>query len=169
MSQNKERFYTTKTALEIIRMKTVSFMTYAAKIGAMVGQATEEQSEVLMKYAEKIGYSFQIRDDILDIIATQNGMGKTVLSDLKGGRSNFILAHALESIPSEKKRELVMQIDNGNVDLALARIGEMKSIEYSTEIARSYMEAAKDIIRGFGFFNEDLLLLFADFAMNRIY
>jgi geranylgeranyl diphosphate synthase type I len=169
MSKNKEQFCTTKTALDIISMKTVSFMTYAAKVGAMVGHATEEQSEILMKYAEMLGYTFQIRDDILDIVATQNGTEKTILSDLKGGRSNFVLAHALESCSPEKRREIAKQLNDGNVDFVFARIREMKSIEYSTEIAKNYMEAAKDIIRGFGFFNEDLLILLADFAMKRLY
>jgi geranylgeranyl diphosphate synthase type I len=169
MSQKKDQSYTTKAALNIIRMKTVSFMVSAAKVGAMLGHANEKQLEALVGYAENLGYSFQIRDDVLDIVATQNGTGKTVLSDLKGSRSNFVLAHAIENCSLIQRKELVKGLTRGEVDYALARIKESKSVEYSTLIAKKYLEEAKDKIQGFDFANEELLLLLADFAMNRLY
>ncbi|RDE15051.1 MAG: hypothetical protein C4K48_05075 [Candidatus Thorarchaeota archaeon] len=169
MSQNKAQTYTTKAALDIIRMKTVAFMTYAAKVGAILGKATEEQSELLMKYAEDLGFSFQIRDDILDIVATQNGTGETGLSDLNRNVSNFVLAHTIESSSPRKKKELIRKLDEGDVDFAFERIKEMKSIEYATETAKEFMEAAKDRIRGTNFSNGELLMLLADFAVKRQY
>ncbi len=169
MSQNRAHSYTTKAALDIIRMKTVAFMTYAAKVGAVLGHATEEQSEVLTKYAEELGYSFQIRDDILDIIATQNETGETGLSDLKGNVSNFVLAHAIESCSPKGRKQLIQNLDEGDVDSAFEHIKEMKSIEYSTETAKEFVESAKDRIRGSNFSNEELLMLLADFAVKRQY
>ena len=169
MSQERAHYYTTKAALDIIRMKTVAFMTYAAKIGAILGKATEEQSDLLTKYAEELGYSFQIRDDILDIIATQSRTGETGLSDLKGSVSNFVLAHTIENSPPRKKKELIRRLDQDDVDFAFAQIKEMKSIEYSTEIANEFMEAAKGRIRESNFPNGELLILLADFAVKRQY
>ncbi len=169
MSQKKVQSYTTDAALDIIRMKTVSFMTSAAKVGALLGNADQTQMEALIKYSEMLGFSFQIRDDILDIVATQNGTGKTVLSDLRGSRSNFVLAHAIENSSSEQKDKFVKKLDEGDTEFALERISEHKSVEHSTEIAKKYMQAAKEAIRGFELTNEELLLLLADFAMKRLY
>lgn len=169
MSKNKVQSYTTNAALDIIRMKTVSFMTSAAKVGAMLGNANENQLEALIKYSERLGYSFQIRDDILDIVATQNGTGKTVLSDLRGSRSNYVLAHAIENSTPKQKEEFVQILNRGDVDFALERISECKSIEHSTAIAKEFMLQAKAAIRGFDFVNEELLLLLADFAMKRLH
>ncbi|MDH4212635.1 MAG: polyprenyl synthetase family protein [Candidatus Thorarchaeota archaeon] len=169
MSQKKDHSYTTKAALEIIRMKTVSFMVSAAKVGAMLGHANEKQMEALVRYAEMLGYSFQIRDDILDIVATQNGTGKTVLSDLKGSRSNFVLAHAIENCSPDQRKDFAKKLSDGDVDFILERIKEGRSVEYSTEIAREYLESAKRAIQGLNFANEELLTLLADFAMNRLY
>jgi geranylgeranyl pyrophosphate synthase len=169
MSHNKAQSYTTEAALDIIRMKTVSFMTSAVKVGAMLGKANESQLEALIKYSEMLGFSFQIRDDILDIVATQNGTGKTVLSDLRGSRSNYVLAHALEKCPSELKEEFVERLNEGDTDYALERISKYKSVEHSTEVAKEYMLAAKEAIRGFDFTNEELLLILADFAMKRLF
>ncbi len=169
MSQNKIQSYTTEAALDIIRMKTVSFMTSAAKVGAMLGNANPTQFDSLIKYSEMLGFSFQIRDDILDIVATQNGTGKTVLSDLRGSRSNYVLAHAIENCSSKQKDEFVKKLDEGDTEFVLEQINQHKSVEHSTEIAKIYMEAAKDAIRGFEFANEELLILLADFAMKRLY
>ena len=169
MSKTKVQSYTTEAALDIIRMKTVSFMTSAAKVGAMLGNANQTQLDALIKYSEMLGFSFQIRDDILDIVATQNGTGKTVQSDLRGSRSNYVLAHAIENSTSEQKEEFVEKLNKGDTEFALERIIEYKSVEHSTEIAKRYMIDAKEAIRGFDFANEDLLLLLADFAMKRLY
>jgi geranylgeranyl diphosphate synthase type I len=169
MSKNKVQSYTTEAALEIIRMKTVSFMTSAAKVGAMLGNAQPTQLEALIKYSEMLGFSFQIRDDILDIVATQNGTGKTVQSDLRGSRSNYVLAHAIENSSVKQKEEFVEMLNGGDVEFALERISEHRSVEHSTKIAKEYMLAAKDAIRGFDFTNEELLNLLADFAMKRLY
>jgi len=169
MSQKKDQSYTTQAALEIIRMKTVSFMVSAAKVGAMLGHADQRQLEALIGYAENLGYSFQIRDDVLDIVASQNGTGKTVLSDLKGSRSNFVLAHAIENSSPSQRKELVKGLSEGDVNYALERIKESQSVEYSTQIAKKYLGEAKSKIRGHCFANEELLLLLSDFAMNRLY
>ena len=169
MSQNKVQSYTTDAALDIIRMKTVSFMTSASKVGALLGNANSTQMDALIKYSEMLGFSFQIRDDILDIVATQNGTGKTVLSDLRGSRSNFVIAHAIENSSSKQKDEFFEKLDEGDTEFALERIKEHKSVEYSAKVTEKFMLAAKDAIRGFDFVNEDLLLLLADFVMKRLY
>jgi geranylgeranyl diphosphate synthase type I len=169
MSKNKVQSYTTHAALEIIRMKTVSFMTSAAKVGAMLGNANASELIALIKYSEMLGYSFQIRDDILDIVATQNGTGKTVQSDLRGSRSNYVLAHAIEKCSDAQKKEFVQKLNNGDVDFALEMIEKNKSVEHSTKIAEEYMIEAKRAIRGYDFVNEELLILLADFAMKRLH
>ena len=134
-----------------------------------MGKANQTQLEALIKYSEMLGFSFQIRDDILDIVATQNGTGKTVLSDLRGSRSNYLIAHAIENCSTEQKEEFVQRMNEGDVEFALEKISEYKAVEHSTETAKKYMLAAKEAIRGLDFANEELLLLLADFAMKRLY
>jgi geranylgeranyl diphosphate synthase type I len=169
MSKNKAQSYTTEAALDIIRLKTVSFMTSTAKVGAMLGRANEYQLEALIKYAEMLGYSFQIRDDILDIIATKNGAGKSVLSDLRGNRSNYVLAHAIENYSSSEKEDFIQKLNDGDIESVLKQISYSKSVEHATEKAEYYVLKAKDEIRGFNFVNEELLLLLADFVMERLH
>ncbi len=125
--------------------------------------------EALIKYTENLGYGFQIRDDILDVIATQNGTGKSVLSDLKGSRCNFLLAHALEDSTDEKRDRCIKLLDNGELYYALQLIDETHSVQYATLTTQQYIHLAKDAIRNQGFENEENLILLADFAINRLY
>jgi geranylgeranyl pyrophosphate synthase len=170
MSTNGRReVYTKKHYLDIVRMKTVAFMTSAAKVGATIGNANPHQLEAIIDYAENLGYAFQIRDDILDVIATQNGTGKSVLSDLKGSRCNFLLAHALEESTEEKRDRCIKLLDNGELYYALQLIDETHAVEFSTLTTQQYIESAKDAIRNQGFENEDNLILLADFVVKRLY
>ncbi|MFW9925255.1 MAG: polyprenyl synthetase family protein [Candidatus Thorarchaeota archaeon] len=170
MSTNGRReVYTKKHYLDIVRMKTVAFMTSAAKVGATIGNASPAQLEALISYAENLGFAFQIRDDILDVIASQNGTGKSVLSDLKGSRCNFLLAHALEESPPEKRDRCLKLLDNGELYYALQLIDETSAVKYATLTTQQFIDCAKDVIRNQGFQNEENLLLLADFVMQRLY
>ncbi len=170
MSTNsKTEVYTKKNYLDIVRMKTVAFMTSAAKVGASIGNANQQQLEALITFTENLGYAFQIRDDILDVIASQNGTGKSVLSDLKGSRCNFLLAHALEESAVEKRDRCVKLLDNGELYYALQLIDETHAVQYATLTTQQYIDDAKNAIRNQGFENEENLVLLADFVVNRLY
>lgn len=170
MSTNSKReAYTKKNYLDIVRMKTVAFMTSAAKVGASIGNASQQQLEALITYAENLGYAFQIRDDILDVIASQNGTGKSVLSDLKGSRCNFLLAHALEVSTDEKRDRCLKLLDNNELYYALQLIDETHAVQYATLTTKQYIDDAKDAIRNQGFENEENLTLLADFVIKRLY
>jgi geranylgeranyl pyrophosphate synthase len=170
MSTNgRKEVYTKKHYLNIVKMKTVSFMTSAAKVGGTIGKGSLQQIDAIVEYAENLGYAFQIRDDILDVIATQNGTGKSVLSDLKGSRCNFLLAHALEESSEEKRDRCIKLLDNGELYYALQLIDETHAVEYGTMITKQYIEAAKDALRDQEFENEDNLKHLAEFVVQRLY
>jgi geranylgeranyl pyrophosphate synthase len=150
-------------------MKTVAFMTSAAKVGVTIGGGTPQQMEALITFAENLGYAFQIRDDILDVIASQNGTGKSVLSDLKGSRCNFLLAHALETTNEGKRDRCIKLLDNGELYYALQLIDETHTVQYATLTTQQYIQNAKDAIRNQGFKNEENLTVLADFVVKRLY
>lgn len=62
-------------------MKTGRLLRYACEAGAVLGQASLEQRQALINYSRKIGQTFQISDDILDLEGDQNLMGKTLHKD----------------------------------------------------------------------------------------
>lgn len=52
--------------LKVIEYKTATAFEVAARIGAIIANATEEQIEALTEYGKNIGIAYQIRDDLLD-------------------------------------------------------------------------------------------------------
>ncbi len=158
---------TKESYFEIVRRKTVSFMRGAARAGATVGKATDEQMEILESYGEHMGYAFQLRDDILDIVATETSTGKTVLSDLKGNKTNFVLIHAFSSSTDEEVKKCTDLLNKGKTDFALELIKQTSAVEYTSALAQEYAEKAKNAIRNKGLMNEDLLCVLADHAGER--
>ncbi len=75
-----------ETYARIIAKKTASLFAGAAKLGAMLGRATPQQIEALYQYGFNLGLAFQIVDDILDLIADSEKLGKTAGIDLTQGK-----------------------------------------------------------------------------------
>jgi geranylgeranyl diphosphate synthase type II len=79
-----------KELLEYIHTnKTAKMFRCAAIMGAICGGATNGQLETLSEYGLKIGLSFQIADDILDVSATSEHLGKTVGKDVKAAKCTY--------------------------------------------------------------------------------
>ncbi len=70
----------------IIAKKTAILFQMAARVGAMLGKGTKEQVDALGNYGFNIGLSFQIVDDILDLIADSTKLGKDAGIDIAQGR-----------------------------------------------------------------------------------
>jgi geranylgeranyl pyrophosphate synthase len=82
-----------ETYTRIIAKKTASLFAAAAKLGAMLAKATSEQISALEQYGFNLGLAFQIVDDILDLIADSQQLGKTAGLDVVQGKG-FVTAVA---------------------------------------------------------------------------
>lgn len=97
-----------KEKLDYIHLnKTAAIMVGCMRAGAIVGNANEEQLEKVTKYAKNIGLSFQIVDDILDIIGDESKLGKHVGSDIENNKSTYPSLIGLE-----KSKEVSTQLIN---------------------------------------------------------
>jgi octaprenyl-diphosphate synthase len=71
---------------DIIDRKTARLFAAASSIPALIPPATDEQRQALETYGRSLGLCFQLVDDLLDFTASEDDLGKPVLSDLKGGK-----------------------------------------------------------------------------------
>ena len=69
--------------------KTGALIKVSIVAGAILGNASEEEIELLEKFGENLGLAFQIKDDILDVIGNTEKLGKKVLSDEENDKTNF--------------------------------------------------------------------------------
>ncbi len=86
-SEGKEVDFAT---LEYIHShKTGALLRASVRVGAMAAGASEEKLHALSRYGTDVGLAFQIADDILDIVGTQEEIGKDVGSDIERGKKTY--------------------------------------------------------------------------------
>jgi geranylgeranyl diphosphate synthase type II len=73
----------------IHRSKTGAMITAAVQSGGLVAGADPEQEAALCAYGDNIGLAFQIVDDLLDVVATTEELGKTAGSDERAQKVTY--------------------------------------------------------------------------------
>ncbi len=91
---SEERELTEQEVLDIQSRKTGRLIRIACCLGVTAGGGTAAQMEAAITFAEALGLAFQIRDDMLDVIGTQDEMGKGVGTDAE--KNTFVRLYGLE-------------------------------------------------------------------------
>ncbi len=91
---SEERILTEQEVLDIQSRKTGALIRAACALGAIAGNASDEQFDAACQFAAGLGLAFQIRDDMLDVIGTQEEMGKGVGTD--AAKNTFVRLYGLE-------------------------------------------------------------------------
>jgi octaprenyl-diphosphate synthase len=139
---------------DLIFRKTACLFSVCMRLGGILGGATPEQEESLAQYGRDLGMAFQIVDDVLDLTASENVLGKPVASDLREGKATMAVIHALERCTAPEKRlvETVLLerafdgVTHAEILEVLNRYG---SLEAATGRAMQYAELARNAICGF--------------------
>ncbi len=107
--------------------KTSKLITAAIYSGAVIAEDEVWKIEKLKIFGEKIGLSFQIIDDILDLISDSKTLGKDAKSDLKKGKATYPKVFGLEkskeiaiNLINEAKKEIEFLKDKGKVLTGIA-------------------------------------------------
>ena len=91
--------------------KTGALLTAACIMGVCSAGGTPEQEEAAARYGAAIGTAFQIRDDMLDVLSTEQELGKPIGSDLQEHKNTYMAllgekrcAETIEKLTSYAKR-----------------------------------------------------------------
>ncbi|MFP4105536.1 MAG: polyprenyl synthetase family protein [Phycisphaerae bacterium] len=77
--------------LEYIHLrKTAAMIRGACRLGAIAAKASEEVTDALGRFAEKLGLAFQVFDDLLDVTASAKQLGKTPGKDAETGKRTYV-------------------------------------------------------------------------------
>ncbi|NLW79869.1 MAG: polyprenyl synthetase family protein [Ruminococcaceae bacterium] len=92
------------TLHEIHTNKTGALIKASIQLGMAAALTAEDQAPALLTYAENIGLVFQIIDDILDVTATPEQLGKPTGSDARKQKSTFVTLYGFERSQKEAAR-----------------------------------------------------------------
>lgn len=76
--------------------KTGAMIRAAVRAGAIIGGADAKEFELITKYGEAAGLAFQITDDLLDVLATSEQLGKTAGKDASVKKATYVSLHGIE-------------------------------------------------------------------------
>lgn len=84
--------------------KTGALIKSAARIGAILAGASQQEQEAICDYARELGLCFQIVDDLLNATSTTEALGKSAGSDAEQGKATFVEIYGLEGARQEADR-----------------------------------------------------------------
>lgn len=113
--------------LDMHKNKTGQLITASIMAGAIVGEASEKDIEILRSFGEKLGLAFQIKDDILDVEGDFKLLGKTQ-SDGENNKTNFITMYGIH-----KCKEFCNNLTQECYNLLSNIERDTKEIEYVTK------------------------------------
>lgn len=95
------KLLTREELIEIHTRKTAAMIRAACLMGIACGNGSEEQIQAAETYAQALGLAFQIRDDMLDVISTNEELGKPIGSDAQEQKTTFMSLYGLEQCERE--------------------------------------------------------------------
>lgn len=162
-----------KQYLEIISLKTAALTDCACRIGALAMEAPPEHVERLARFGHDIGRAFQIVDDVFDLTATEDRIGKPVGNDVREGDITMPMLRVMQTATESEKDELraligKYPITEEEVQRALQILRSGDAMEYSMNMAGEYIASAKSQLEIFEPSPaRDMLYDIADYVLSR--
>jgi len=136
---------------DLIYRKTACLFAVSMRLGAVLAGATEQQEANLAAYGRAVGLSFQIVDDVLDLTATEEVLGKPVASDLREGKATLAVIHSIDHGTAKERQTIQRVLDDRSFEYVsreqirgiLARNG---SVEYAMAAADRYAEQSRQAL-----------------------
>jgi geranylgeranyl diphosphate synthase type II len=139
--------------LSMIDRKTGALLRASLQMGGLIGQASDAALADLRTIGIHLGRAFQIQDDLLDLIASDERWGKTVGGDLIEGKKAFLLLSALEKSGGHERewfQEIIAQrgLAPELVGEARERMERLGVLGHAREAVVHHTEAALRCIDG---------------------
>ncbi|WP_449446206.1 polyprenyl synthetase family protein [Thermomonas brevis] len=135
--------------LRVIERKTAILFAAATRLGALLAGADAATQQALHDYGLRLGYAFQIADDVLDYASDAATLGKNLGDDLAEGKMTLPLIHAMAHSDAATRAALRRIVEHGDIEGMLAvqaAITASGSLDYSRQRAMDYARAAEEAL-----------------------
>lgn len=134
-----------KNYLRRIERKTALLISVSCRLGAMLCDASPAEVLAHRRYGYYLGMAFQITDDILDLVADEQVLGKPTGSDIKQGVITLPALYALQNSPERHTLAALLSSPEecrAKTSHIIDLIVDSQGIDYAYHIAKSYAEKA---------------------------
>jgi octaprenyl-diphosphate synthase len=136
---------------DLIFRKTACLFAGSMRLGAVLAGASETEENQMATYGRTVGLAFQIVDDVLDLTATEETLGKPVASDLREGKATLSVIHSIDH-GTAKDRQTIQRVlnDRSFENVSREQIREILvrngSVEYAMTVADRYAEQSRQAL-----------------------
>ncbi len=140
--------------LSVVRSKTAVLMSAACEAGAILGSALPENRMALSDFGMSLGMAFQLMDDTLDYIASEEEFGKSIGHDLEEGKVTLPLIHALRNCSDGERDRVAAVIAKDEMTLEDFReisslVKRSGGIDYTISAARGYIDECGRLLEAY--------------------
>jgi geranylgeranyl diphosphate synthase type I len=140
---------TEKDYLEMIGKKTAVLFEAACKVGGVVGNGTPTQVDALSRFGWNCGLAFQVTDDLLDITAKKEQLGKEIGKDIREHKlGNLVILNSLKELSQVERNKLLEilrspMIGETEVNEAIGIMSSTSAAAHTREVSMDFASRAK--------------------------
>ncbi|HIJ81784.1 MAG TPA: octaprenyl diphosphate synthase [Desulfuromonadales bacterium] len=159
--------------INVVRSKTAILMSAACEAGGILGSVAPDRQRALADFGMDLGVAFQLMDDTLDYIATEEEFGKSIGHDLEEGKITLPLIYTLHRCTADERSCIaaVVEKDEMTVDdfrTVSGLVHRYGGIDYAFEVAHRSIDTCREHLNIF----EDgpvraAMLQLADYVVTR--
>jgi octaprenyl-diphosphate synthase len=132
----------------LIYRKTACLFEVSMRLGSVLASVNGVGEQQIGDYGRSLGMAFQIVDDVLDLTATEEVLGKPVASDLREGKATLAVIHALENGSAAERAAIQTVLTDQNFESVthaeiLDILNRHSSVDYAMNTAFQHAEAAR--------------------------
>jgi heptaprenyl diphosphate synthase len=130
--------------------KTAALMSTSCRIGALTGGATRHEVDAFTAFGRAFGMAFQLRDDVLDVVAHNGELGKPAGQDLAEGVYTLPVLMALRDPEAGPELRTLLGQPLGQPEREKARsiVGESTAVASTIDVAQRHVADAQDATAG---------------------
>jgi heptaprenyl diphosphate synthase len=136
--------------LAAIEGKTAALFATACRVGGIVGGLERADVDRITEFGRLYGMAFQVVDDVLDVVATDEQLGKPAGHDIAEGIYNLPVLRALAAGHDDLRRLLGGPIDGPDLEQARQLVRASVGVPQSIEVAERYVREAVATLDPFG-------------------
>ena len=140
-----------KDYLRRIEGKTALLISVSCELGAMVSKSTPSEVAALKRYGYYLGMAFQVTDDILDFVASEEMLGKPVGSDIRQGVITLPALYALKYSTHREQLGRLLSSPEACANQAeeiVELIVDSDGIDYAYQVSNKFAEKASQQLAG---------------------
>ncbi|MCC6219806.1 MAG: polyprenyl synthetase family protein [Deltaproteobacteria bacterium] len=159
--------------IDVVGKKTASLFALAGEVGARLANVSARNVQKMRTYGYWAGVAFQMIDDILDVVSTEDLLGKPSGTDLRQKTPSLVNILWLESGDRRALDFFTKEtITAGDSAEAMNYLRNTAVIEQCREVAKKYASLAKSAVNdisdgGLNLFTKEKLLGLIDYTLNR--